>query len=138
MAGLRQIEDFVENAFISTLTANADITTKAKHWKDASSSKTFPVVAVHCSTAINEPWTAGTISDWFQCFVEIGVISNQWNLQVEITDTVMTRFELHRKAFTEDAEIMSETIVETYSHAEKEDFPWGVIDWYNYHDYVER
>lgn len=75
MAGLRQIEDFVENAFIATLTANSDISTKAKHWKDASSSKTFPVVAVHCSTAINEPWTAGTISDWFQCFVEIGVIT---------------------------------------------------------------
>ncbi len=85
---------------------------------------------------------SGTIEDnvvtLHASFVEIGETSNRWNMEVEITDDLMTRFEIHRTAYTEDLEVMSETMVETYSHTAKSDFPWGVIDWYNYHDYVER
>ncbi len=70
--------------------------------------------------------------------VIIGEISIRLNLAVEIVGDSITRFELERKGFSEGVEVLSETYVETFSYEAKRDFPWGVIDWYNYHDYPER
>jgi len=74
MAGLRQIEQLVENAFISVLATNADIIAAGapvRHWKDASNNKTYPVVVVDCADAPNEAWDADRSGDYFSCIVNI-------------------------------------------------------------------
>ena len=73
MAGLRQIENLVENAFVSVLGANADIVAASapvRHWKDGSNSKIYPVVVVDCADSPNEAWAADR-SDYFSCLVNI-------------------------------------------------------------------
>ena len=74
-AGARSIEDLVENAWVSVLTANATITADSipvRHWKDASNDKIYPVVVVHCSPSANEGWDNNAQEDHFEAIVELG------------------------------------------------------------------
>lgn len=81
MAVVNDIETQVEDAFIGLLGAYSDITSvsSVRRWKDASSDKAYPAVAVHCSPAGNDPATPteDTGKRLYNPVVEIGIFTYQ-------------------------------------------------------------
>jgi hypothetical protein len=83
MAVVRDIEQQIEDAFISVLGAYSDIsaTSTVRRWKDAANNKTYPVIAVHCSPVDQNAGTpeVATGTRLYQATVELAVLTYGWD-----------------------------------------------------------
>lgn len=77
MASLRQLEDAVENAFITQLSANAEVIAQGwtvRHWQDASNQKNQKSIVVYCSGMANTAVDRTRQGELYEGSVELGAM----------------------------------------------------------------
>jgi len=77
MASLRQLEDAVENAFITQLSANAEVVAQnwtVRHWQDASNAKKQKSIVVYCSGMANTAVDRTRQGELYEGSVELGAM----------------------------------------------------------------
>ena len=77
MASLRQLEDAVENAFITQLSANAEVVAQGwtvRHWQDASNAKNQKSIVVYCSGMANTAVDRTRQGELYEGSVELGAM----------------------------------------------------------------
>ena len=79
MASLRQLEDTVENAFITQLSSNAEVVAQGwtvRHWQDASNSKNQKSLVVYCSGMANTAVDRTREGELYEGSVELGAMAH--------------------------------------------------------------